>query len=136
MDKAGQYLGIARKAGLLVMGEENCGAAVAAGRAKLFLLSADASLNTAKRAGSFLHGHRAPLMALPWTKDELAQMLGKNCSMLCLIDLPLAARFSSAMAEELPQWQETARLLSQREDKAARRKAAGRKHDSRSKRRT
>jgi len=137
MDKARQYLGIARKAGLVTMGEDNCAAVVGAGKAKLFLLASDASPNAARRAESILRGHRSPLVTLPWTKDELSQMLGKNgCSMLCMTDLSLAVRFASAMAEVLPQWQETALLLSRREDKAARRKAAGPKHDSRGKRRT
>ena len=136
MDKAAQYLGIARKAGLLILGEDACDAAVSAGKAKLLMLASDASPNAAKRAGSMLQGHRAPLTRLPWTKEELSAMMGKSCSMLCLTDLSLAARFASAMAEGLPAWQETALLLSRREDKAARRKAAGRKHDTRSKRRT
>ena len=136
MDKAAQYLCIARKAGLLVMGEDACSAAVAAGKARLMALASDASANTVKRAGSTLQGHRALLAALPWTKDELAGILGKSCAVLCMTDLPLAARFASALAESLPEWRETASILSQREDKAARRRAAGRKHDSRTKRRT
>ena len=136
MDKAQQYLGIARKAGLLAIGEENCGNAVGGGKAKLFLLARDASPNAVKRANSFLYGHRAPCRTLPWDKSELSQLLGKRgCSMLCFIDLPLAARFAAAMAETAPEWQETAAVLSQREDKAKRRKAAPRKHDSREKRR-
>ena len=137
MDKARQYLGIARKAGLLMIGEDSCGTVTAQGRTKLFLLASDASVNTQKRAGGFLRGHRSPLMVLPWTKEDLTQLLGRNgCSMLCLTDLPLAARFAQAMAEDLEEWQETASLLSRRVDKAARRKAAGLKHDSREKRRT
>ena len=130
MDKAKGYLGLARKAGRLAVGEESCGAAAAQGRAKLFLLSSDASPHTAKRAASFLRGHRAPLATLPWTRSELGSMLGGGgYAMLCFTDLPLAARFSAAMAEELPSWEETSELLSRREDKAARRKAAPRKHE-------
>ena len=137
MDKARQYLGIARKAGLLILGEDNCGTVTAQGRAKLFLLASDASPNTRKRAVSFLRGHRAPLMTLPWTREDLSQLLGKKgCGMMCLTDLPLAVRFAEAMAEGTEEWQETAALLSRRADKAARRKAAGPKHDSREKRRT
>ena len=130
MDKAQRYLGLARKAGLLVIGEEGCGAAVSGGKAKLFLLPRDASPNTVKRAGTFLRGHRAPLETLPWEKEELSALLGKQgCGMLCFTDLPLAARFAAAMADDLPQWADTAALLSRREDKAARRKAAPRKHE-------
>ena len=35
MDRARQYLGLARKAGLLTVGEESCGSAAAAGKARL-----------------------------------------------------------------------------------------------------
>jgi len=127
-------MGIARKAGLLAVGEESCGAAFSLGKARLLLLAADASPNARKRAEGYLYGHRAPMMALPWTKEELSELLGKQgCGMVCFTDLALAGRFASAMAETLPDWQETAALLTQREEKARRRKAAPRKSTSRGK---
>ena len=129
MDKAQEYMGLARKAGLLAVGEDSCGMAVSGGKARLLLLAADASANAQKRAGGFLTGHRAPLRTLPWTKEELSALLGRRgCSMVCFTDLGLAARFAAAMALAEPGWQDTADLLSRREDKAARRKAAPRKH--------
>ena len=129
MDKAQQYMGLARKAGRLSVGEASCGDTAAAGKAKLFLLAADASDNARKRAAGFLNGRRPPLQTLPWTKEELSALLGKpGCSMVCFTDLPLAARFAAAMADTDPGWKDTAELLSRREDKAARRKAAPRKH--------
>ena len=129
MDKARQYMALARKAGLLSVGEENCGLTAAAGKARLLLLAADASPNARKRAESFLRGRRAPLRGLPWPKEELSALLGRpGCSMVCFTDLPLAARFAAAMAEADDGWQDVSELLSRREDKAARRKAAPRKH--------
>ena len=126
MDKAAQYLGLARKGGMLAVGEEGSGTAIAAGKGRLLMLAADASPNAQKRAAGFLYGHRAPLQTLPWTKAELSAMLGKRgCSMLCF----------TALAEELPGWKETAELLAQREDKLKRRKAAPRKHTESGKRR-
>ena len=101
MDKAAQYLGLARKGGMLAVGEEGSGTAIAAGKGRLLMLAADASPNAQKRAAGFLYGHRAPVQTLPWTKAELSAMLGKRgCSMLCFTDLPLAARFAAALAEE------------------------------------
>ena len=41
MDKARQYLGLGRKSGLLVTGEDNCGCTVGAGKAKLLLLASE-----------------------------------------------------------------------------------------------
>ena len=129
MDKAKGYLGLARRAGLLVTGADGCADAVGAGRAKLLMLASDASPNTVRRAQKLLQGHRAPLETLPWENDMLSALLGKRgCAMLCFTDLPLASRFASAMADEMPQWEATAALLARREEKAARRKAAPRKH--------
>ena len=128
MDKAKGYLGLARRAGLLVTGADGSADAVGAGRAKLQMLASDASPNTARRAQKLLEGHRAPLETLPWDKEALSAMLGRRgCAMLCFTDLPLASRFAAAMAEEMPQWGDTAALLARREEKAARRKAAPRK---------
>jgi ribosomal protein L7Ae-like RNA K-turn-binding protein len=130
MDKAQSYLGLARKAGLLSMGEDGCGDTVSAGRAKLLLLASDASPGTVKRAKAMLAGHRAPMETLPWERETLSALLGKaGCSILCFTDLPLAARFAAAMADASPQWGDTAELLARREEKAARRKAAPRKHE-------
>lgn len=131
MDRARQYLGLARKAGLLTVGEESCGSAAAAGKARLFLLAADASPNAVQRAQRFMAGRRAPVCTLPFPKEELSRLLGKQgCSMLCFTDLALAERFAAALAEDLPEWRSTAELLSQRQEKARRRKAAPRKHSS------
>ena len=129
MDKARQYLTLARKAGLLCVGEEACGDTASAGKARLLLLAADASQNANRRAEGFLQNRRAPLRELPWTKEELSGLMGKNgCSMLCFTDLGLAAAFAGAMAEQDPGWKETAELLLARRDKARRRKTAPRKH--------
>lgn len=136
MDKAQQYLGIARKAGFLAVGEAACGDAIHAGKARLVLLARDVSQDAVKRANTFLYGRRALCRVLPWEKEELSALLGKRgCSMLCFTELSLAARFAAAMAETAPEWRDTAALLSQREDRAKRRKAAPRKHNSREKRR-
>jgi len=127
-EQAIRYLCLARKAGLLTIGEENCGLTIAAGKGKLLMLCSDSSANARKRADGFLYGHRALLMTVPWTKAELSQFTGTHGSMVCFTDLGLASRFASAMAETLPEWKETASLLDARSDKAQRRKAAPRKH--------
>ena len=129
MDKALQYMTLARKAGRLAVGEENCGNAAVSGKARLLLLASDASDNARKRAIGFLQGRRALLASLPWKKEELSSLLGRNgCSMVCFTDLPLASRFASAMAGDHSGWQDIADILSRREEKAVRRKAAPRKH--------
>ena len=128
MDKAGRYLALGRKAGLLLTGEDLCRSAALEGRARLLLLAADASPNAQKRARDALEGRRAPLRTLPWSKEELSALLGRRgCSMVCFTDLALAEHFALAMAEALPEWQETAELLSRREEKARRRRGVKRR---------
>ncbi len=128
MDKARSYLGFARKAGQLVLGEDRCGEAAANGRLKLLLLAADASDNAAKRARSYTAGHRFPLCRIALTKDELCALLGSGgCAMVGFTERGLAAEFAKAMAVNNSEWQETAELLVQRKEKAERRKAAPRK---------
>ena len=132
MDKALQYLGIARKAGKLALGENDCEAICTAGKARLMLLAADASPNVNKCARNYLQGRRAVSMVLPYTKADLGAVLGRaSCGMVCLTDLSLAARFAAAMAETDEEWNPTAELLSVRDSKAQKRKAAPHKHDNR-----
>lgn len=131
MDKAKSYLGFARRSGTLVLGEERCGEAAAAGKLKLLLLASDASDNARKRAEGYTVGHRFPLMGAGMPKEELCALLGSGgCAMLGFTEWGLAAEFASAMAINNSEWQATAALLTERRDKAARRKAAPRKHKS------
>lgn len=129
MDKAKSYLAFARKAGKLALGEERCGDAAAAGKLKLLILASDATENARRRAEGYTVGHRFPLMRTDLPKEELCALLGAGgCAMLGFTELGLAAEFAEAMKENNSEWQETAALLAQRREKAARRKAAPRKH--------
>lgn len=131
MDKALQYMALARKAGKLDIGEESCGEAMSAGRGKLLLLASDASERTAKRAESFQEGHRALFSVVPWGKTELGALFGRRESaVVCFTDLGLAEAFAKAMSEQDEEWKGRAEQLRARRDKAARRKAAPRKHRS------
>ena len=131
MDKAQRYLCLARKAGLLALGEEGCREAFDKGKAKLLLLTSDASPNVRKRAEHLLKGRRALSGTLPWTKEELSFLLGAHgCSLVSFTDAAFAATFASALAEELPDWQEAASLLEARAEKSKRRSAAPHKHES------
>ena len=85
------------------IGEENTGAAVRAGAARMVVLAADASENARARAEGFLNGRRALLVPLPYTKSELSAMLGKSgCSMAACTDFGLSAAFLAALSENSP----------------------------------
>ena len=123
------YLGIAKKAGAIETGELNSGSAVRSGKAKLLVLAQDASENARGRAEGFIHGGNTPLVILPYTKEQIAIATGEHgCSMAALTDIGLAAVFMSALAEEEPSVRETAELLTQKSEKAKRRKCEAQAH--------
>ncbi len=133
MDSVLAYLGIARKAGLLETGEENCGITVRSGKAKLLLLAADASPNAVRRAQGFVYGRKTLLLQLPLTKEQLSQRLGRpGCSMVTLTDLGLAASLTEALAGAVPDvadYAEAAAELRRRRERADQRRAETKAHE-------
>ena len=71
MDKALNYLALARKAGLAELGEEPVGAITRAGKGYLVLVASDASDHTWRRAKSFVAGTSQCCVRLPFTKEEM-----------------------------------------------------------------
>ena len=91
MDKALNYLALARKAGLAELGEEPVGAAARAGKAHLIVVASDASDHSWRRARSFAAGTSQQCLRLSYTKDELGQAIGRDA-------LAMAAVTDAAMA--------------------------------------
>ena len=100
-DKAANYLGLMRKAGRIVLGEYDAGAAARAGQACLLLLAQDASDNARKRAEGFAYTAQTPLLRLPYTKQALCERLGKTIA--AVTDPGLAKAFVSALAQTDPE---------------------------------
>jgi len=101
LNRALNYIGIARKANLLETGEDSCVAAARGGRAKLILLASDASDNAVRRAESAVWGRNIPVVRAPFTKSEIAACTGKpGCSMVVFTDIGLASSAVSALAQE------------------------------------
>ena len=78
MSRALSYLGLAKKAGLLEIGEENTGAAIRWGKARFVILAADASDNARRRLEGFLYGKNIPMLRVSFTKDEISAETGKK----------------------------------------------------------
>lgn len=96
MDKALNYLALARKAGLAELGEEPVGAAARAGKAHLIVVASDASDHSWRRAKSFAAGTSQQCLRLSYTKDQLGQAIGRDA-------LAMAAVTDAAMALALVQ---------------------------------
>ena len=91
MDKALNYLALARKAGLAELGEEPVGAAAREGHARLVLVASDASDHTWRRAKSFVAGTRQQLVRLSATKDEMGMAIGRtSLAIAAITDIGLA----------------------------------------------
>jgi len=135
MSKALNYLGIARMSGNVELGEDNAKELVKAGKARILIVACDTSDAAKHRAEGYVFGHSAPLVEVPFTKQEISEITGKpGCSMAAIRDLGLTKSFLDALAEEYgDKYSETAAEMGKKLAKAKARKSAGRKSGNRRK---
>ena len=109
MDKALNYLSIARKAGLVELGEEPVAGAARAQRGVLVVVAGDASDHTWRRAKSLVAGTKQQCLRLPYTKDEMGMAVGR-------VSLAVAAVTDPALALSLVQSLESTEQVRQAEN--------------------
>ena len=101
MDKARNFLALARKAGFAELGEEPAGAAARAQKARLILVASDAGDHTWRRARSFVAGTSQICLQVPYTKDELGQIIGRtSLAIAAITDPALALSFVKALPDQ------------------------------------
>ena len=128
MDRALNYMGLARKAGLIELGEEPVGAAARAQHARLVIVASDASDHTWRRALSFVAGTEQICIRVAYTKDQLGMSIGRtSLAVAAFTDPALALAFLKALgqpekyAEELASLEKrTGRVLQRRAEEKAR----------------
>ncbi len=115
-EKALNLLGLMRKANALRIGEEDTGSAVREHAAKLVLLASDASDNAKKRASGYMYGSKAPLIRLPFTKEEISEHVGKSgCSMAAVCDIGFADAFMKLLCDISPtEYEDAAQTIQRR----------------------
>ena len=91
MDKALNYLSLARKAGRAELGEEPVGAAARALQAHLIVVASDASDHTWRRAKSYVAGTDQQCIRLPYTKDEVGMAIGRTSLAIAAVTDPALA---------------------------------------------
>jgi len=129
MSRALNYLALARKAGLIELGEENTGAAIRGGKARLALLANDASDNARRRAEGFLHGRDVSFLRVPFSKEEISEKTGKaGCSMAAFTDVGLALSFARALSEEGTACADTVEALEKAQARAQQRRREAKAH--------
>ena len=128
MDKALNYLALARKGGMAELGEEPVGGAARAGKAYAILVASDASDHTWRRAKSFAAGTEQQCVRLPWTKDEIGAAIGRDSLAIAAIT---DAAMALALVKSLPQNennQPALEVLTRKAEKARKRQAEAKAH--------
>ena len=96
--------------------------AIAAHKARLVLLAADASERTGKKTRQ-MAGEKLPVLVLPADKDALGAALGKgSCAVAAVLDGGFAAKLAQMLAQGNPDYAAVAERLNQKEAKRQRRK--------------
>ena len=103
MDKALSFLGLCKKAGKLLTGEDGVSGAARSGEAALIMTAADTASNTKKKALNLSAWNDTPHVQLPWDKDTLGELLDKRvCAILALTDQGLADAFLKKLRAQYP----------------------------------
>ena len=128
MDRALNYLSLARKAGLAELGEEPVGAITRAGKGYLVIVASDASDHTWRRAKSFVAGTDQQAIRVTFTKDALGFVVGRtSLAIAAITDAAMAA----SLVKALPDVAKHGAALAVLEEKAAKlkqRKAEAKAH--------
>ena len=127
MDKALNYLALARKGGMAELGEEPVGGAARAGKAYAIVVASDAGDHTWRRAKAFAAGTDQQAVRLPYTKEEMGMAIGRSALAIAAItDVSMAL----ALVSSLPQAPaEAVEVLKVKAEKAKKRKAEAKAHE-------
>ena len=128
MDKALQFLGLARKGSMAELGEEPVGDVARTGKAYLIMVAADASDHTWRRAKSYAAGTEQQCIRVKFTKDEMGFAVGRTALAIAAItDCALALALVNALGE--PEKYKTAiEVLSAKTEKLKKRQAEAKAH--------
>ena len=128
MDKALNYLALARKGGMAELGEEPVGGAARAGKAYAILVASDASDHTWRRAKSFAAGTEQQCVRLPYGKDLLGEAIGReSLAIAAITDVSLALALVQALPEQ-EKYKDALEVLTRRSQKAQKRRAEAKAH--------
>ena len=100
MDKALNYISLARKGGMAELGEEPVGAITRTGKGYLVVVAGDASDHTWRRAKSFVAGTSQQCIRLKCSKEELGFVVGRtSLAIAAITDAPLALALVKSLGE-------------------------------------
>ena len=101
MDKALNYLALAKRGRLAELGEEPVGAITRTGKGYLVVVASDASDHTWRRAKSFVAGTEQQCLKVPFTKEELGFVVGRtSLAIAAFTDVSLALAFVKGLPDQ------------------------------------
>ena len=128
MDRALNYLSLARKGGMAELGEEPVGAITRTGRGYLVLVASDASDHTWRRAKSFVAGTEQQCIRVKFTKEELGFVVGRTALAIAAItDVSLALALVTALGEP-EKHKAVLEVLTEKSQKAKKRQLEAKAH--------
>ena len=124
MDNNLRLLGIAKKGGMLEIGEEPVRNAAKSGKAKLIISACDAADASKRHAAEYAKNAGIGHCKTPYTKFEFSSVCGKGLpGMMAVMNTGIAAKFVSSLAAASPQeYGETAELLAHKAQKELQRR--------------
>ena len=128
MDKALNYLSLARKGGMAELGEEPVGAITRTGKGYLVVVAGDASDHTWRRAKSFVAGTAQQCIRLKCTKEELGFVVGRtSLAIAAITDAPLALALVKSLGEP-EKYKDAAAVLEEKVQKLKKRQSEAKAH--------
>ena len=128
MDKALNYLSLARKGGMAELGEEPVGAITRTGKGYLVVVAGDASDHTWRRAKSFVAGTEQQCVRLKCTKEELGFVVGRtSLAIAAITDAPLALALVKSLGEP-EKYRDALAALEEKTQKLKKRQAEAKAH--------
>ena len=128
MDKALNYLSLARKGGMAELGEEPVGAMCRTGKAYLVMVASDASDHTWRRAKSFVAGTEQQCVRLKVTKEEMGFVVGRqSLAIAAITDVALALALVKSLGEP-EKHKQVLEVLTAKAERARKRQSEAKAH--------
>ena len=128
MDKALNYISLARKGGMVELGEEPVGAITRTGKGYLVVVAGDASDHTWRRAKSFVAGTSQQCIRLKCTKEELGFVVGRtSLAIAAVTDAPLALALVKSLGEP-EKYKDALAVLEEKVQKQKKRQSEAKAH--------
>ena len=128
MDKALNYLSLARKGGMAELGEEPVGAITRTGKGYLVIVASGASDQTWRRAKIFVAGTNQQCVRVKFTKDEMGFVVGRtSLAIAAITDCPLALALVKALGEP-EKYKDAIAALEEKSQKLKKRQAEAKAH--------